>query len=412
MIIELPDTPLTLGVILTVAMLALLGSLHLLGKARAALAWLGAGLWRCLARRGSVSMADGMPADRTAPNAVEGPEPLRDRLLKQFWTTIPEAGADRGIWLWLLDRCGDHDLPPALMDLDPESSSAISRLTEVIRTEMPQDKSLMLLQAFSFADQMANSLHFSASETAGNDRAMWKFIASSLARRASDLYMEPGLCFGLAADDRSRELVFDAISRLDAYRQDIHEDRYGSPVPQRLQPAVRPPRQLDGLIETWWRTDPPVDNWMNEDAESGFRALFSGAGRYGKTWAACHMASRLKHPVVEVGPLQAHKRYFGEGLSAIAEQFDLARRCGGLILLDGVDAVVPNRDLIDVSHGSNNAHIETVDMILSEIDRFSGPVIATTRYPLRVDPGLRDRLVREIRFEKPAIVSLAQARRR
>lgn len=139
----------------------------------------------------------------------------------------------------------------------------------------------------------------------------------------------------------------------------------------------------------------------------GITAIFYGSPGTGKTEMAYQIAKATGRKVIPVDISETKSKWFGESEQRIKEVFDnyrLACSYGKpkpILLFNEADGVLSKRK--DVTVG-NCTHIENAiqNIILEEMERFNGIMIATTNLENNLDKAFERRFLYKVRFEKPS----------
>ena len=124
--------------------------------------------------------------------------------------------------------------------------------------------------------------------------------------------------------------------------------------------------------------------------------LFSGHPGTGKTMMAEAIAHTLKRDLLIANYAQIQNFYVGETEKRIVATFKKARKENGVLLWDEADAMFYSRD--SANHSWENRDI---NVILQEMEKFSGVVILTTNRKIALDKALDRRISVKVNFEIP-----------
>lgn len=124
--------------------------------------------------------------------------------------------------------------------------------------------------------------------------------------------------------------------------------------------------------------------------------LFSGKPGTGKTMMAEAIAHKLNKPLLVANYAQIQNMYVGETEKRITNIFRLAQEREGVLLWDEADAMFYTRDMTTQSWEARD-----INLILQELERFSGVVILTTNRTISLDHALERRLTLKVNFEMP-----------
>ena len=128
--------------------------------------------------------------------------------------------------------------------------------------------------------------------------------------------------------------------------------------------------------------------------------LLYGPPGTGKTLLARALAGEAGAPFFAMSGADFVQVYVGVGASRVRELFRKARKAGGVIFIDEIDAIGKKRD------SGNDEREQTLNALLTEMSGFSGQdgiiVLAATNRPDTLDPAL----LREGRFDRRIEVGL------
>lgn len=124
--------------------------------------------------------------------------------------------------------------------------------------------------------------------------------------------------------------------------------------------------------------------------------FFSGKPGTGKTMMAEAIAHKLNKPLLVANYAQIQNMYVGETEKHITNIFRLAKERNGVLLWDEADAMFYTRDMT-----SHSWEARDINLILQELERFSGVVILTTNRIIALDHALERRLTLKVNFEMP-----------
>jgi AAA+ superfamily predicted ATPase len=125
--------------------------------------------------------------------------------------------------------------------------------------------------------------------------------------------------------------------------------------------------------------------------------LFSGGPGLGKTAAAEALAHRLKKPILLVDYSQLFNCFLGQTEKNIVRFFNMARTNNAVLFFDEADSVVTNRD----SAGHETFYAKFTNLMLTQIESFSGVLILATNRADSLDPALARRMMVKIAFRLP-----------
>jgi hypothetical protein len=221
-------------------------------------------------------------------------------------------------------------------------------------------------------------------------------IASALALAAAAV--DPKIKPGPTIDDvhsaciQIREVDFDGLAeRLDCpyTRDDI---------------VLRPETESELELALAWSRSAgslfgPDGRAANLRAGEGLACLFSGPPGCGKTLCAQILAAEAKYDFYRVDLSQCVDKFVGEGEKRIARLFAQAQRSRVALFLDEADAVCGKRtELRDSSDRWANFG---VNVMLQELDKFSGLVVLATNLASSMDDAFLRRMRVRAEFYPP-----------
>jgi SpoVK/Ycf46/Vps4 family AAA+-type ATPase len=131
----------------------------------------------------------------------------------------------------------------------------------------------------------------------------------------------------------------------------------------------------------------------------GVSALLSGCSGTGKTTASELLAAELGRTLLKLDLSQVVSKYVGEAEKKLAEVFELAERCGAVLLLDEADALFGKRTDVSDAH-DRYANIE-VSYLLQRVEAFRGILVLTTNMQANIDVAFVRRLQFIVEFPFP-----------
>jgi SpoVK/Ycf46/Vps4 family AAA+-type ATPase len=152
------------------------------------------------------------------------------------------------------------------------------------------------------------------------------------------------------------------------------------------------------------------ERMKDKGLQQGFSCLFYGSPGTGKTESVYQLAKQTGRDIFMVDISDTKSCWFGESEKKIKEVFDKYKNyvknseITPILLFNEADAVFGKRK--DVS-SSNVAQTENAiqNIILQEMENFSGILIATTNLTDNLDSAFERRFVYKIKFEKPTVLA-------
>ncbi|MDR0412133.1 MAG: AAA family ATPase [Treponema sp.] len=148
---------------------------------------------------------------------------------------------------------------------------------------------------------------------------------------------------------------------------------------------------------------------------SGFTCLFSGAPGTGKTETAYQLARETERDLLSVNITDIQSKWVGESeknLKAIFDKYRTAvrkREHTPILLFNEADAIMPRRfELGSQSRSTDQMMNSLQNIILEELEKLPGILIATTNLFQNMDKAFERRFLYKIEFEKPDL-SVRQA---
>ena len=140
----------------------------------------------------------------------------------------------------------------------------------------------------------------------------------------------------------------------------------------------------------------------------GVTAIFYGSPGTGKTEMAYQIAKATGRKVIPVDISETKSKWFGESeqrIKAVFDDYRLACSHGKpkpILLFNEADGVLCKR--MDVERGTSCTQTENAiqNIILEEMERFDGILIATTNLENNLDKAFERRFLYKVRFEKPS----------
>jgi SpoVK/Ycf46/Vps4 family AAA+-type ATPase len=129
---------------------------------------------------------------------------------------------------------------------------------------------------------------------------------------------------------------------------------------------------------------------------------FAGAPGTGKTICAEAIAHRLGRRLLIVRYAEVESMWMGETPKHITAVFRLAREENAVLLFDEADAIASRRSA-SPDHGVIRETNTVVNVLLQELERFTGVVIFATNLAANFDPAFERRIRTHVLFEMPGV---------
>jgi SpoVK/Ycf46/Vps4 family AAA+-type ATPase len=168
-----------------------------------------------------------------------------------------------------------------------------------------------------------------------------------------------------------------------------------------LPPATR--RALDTALAQVTQHDLIFKRWgLGERHSTGLALAFNFAGPpgTGKTICAEAIAHSLGRELLVVRYAELESMWMGETPKNVAAIFRTAREEQAVLLFDEADAVAARRST-SVDSGSQRESNSVVNVLLQELERYSGVVIFATNLAANFDPAFERRIRTHVLFEMP-----------
>jgi SpoVK/Ycf46/Vps4 family AAA+-type ATPase len=175
-----------------------------------------------------------------------------------------------------------------------------------------------------------------------------------------------------------------------------------------LPPATR--RALDQALVQVTSYDLIFNRWGLGERHPGGLALafnFAGPSGTGKTICAEAIAHKLGRRLLIVRYAELESMWMGETPKNLAGVFRLAREQRAVLLFDEADAIASRRSS-SVEHGFQREGNLIVNVLLQELEAFTGVVIFATNMAANFDPAFERRIRSHVLFEMPGIAEREQ----
>ena len=150
------------------------------------------------------------------------------------------------------------------------------------------------------------------------------------------------------------------------------------------------------------------DELQKQGFRKGFACLFHGAPGTGKTETVLQLARMTGRNLMQVNISDIKSKWVGESEKNIKAIFTRYRKLvaesdvAPILLFNEADAVIGKR-LEDVTRSVDKMENSMQNIILEEIEKLDGILIATTNLTCNMDPAFERRFLYKIEFEKPTV---------
>ena len=141
---------------------------------------------------------------------------------------------------------------------------------------------------------------------------------------------------------------------------------------------------------------------------TGFTCLFYGAPGTGKTETVYQLARRTGRKILQADVAQLRNCYIGETEKNVRRLFTDYRTANAeeeftpILLFNEADAILGTR-MDGASRAVDRMENSVQNILLQELEDFSGILIATTNLTGNLDPAFERRFLYKIRFDKPEL---------
>ena len=141
---------------------------------------------------------------------------------------------------------------------------------------------------------------------------------------------------------------------------------------------------------------------------TGFTCLFYGAPGTGKTETVYQLARKTGRKILEADVAQLRNCYIGETEKNVRKLFQDYRLANTeeeltpILLFNEADAILGKR-MEGASRAVDRMENSVQNILLQELEDFSGIFIATTNFTTNLDPAFERRFLYKIRFDKPEL---------
>lgn len=146
----------------------------------------------------------------------------------------------------------------------------------------------------------------------------------------------------------------------------------------------------------------------NSSLRTGFACIFYGSPGTGKTETVLQLAKKSGRDIFEVNISEMKSMWFGQSEKIVQELFDQYREMikqseiAPILLFNEADAIFSKRKNIDNQNGVAQTENAIQNIILQEMEKLQGILIATTNLAQNLDKAFERRFLYKIRFEQPS----------
>jgi SpoVK/Ycf46/Vps4 family AAA+-type ATPase len=141
-------------------------------------------------------------------------------------------------------------------------------------------------------------------------------------------------------------------------------------------------------------------------SKAGFCAVLSGAPGTGKTEFVYQLAKQTQRPIFKIEASQLISKYMGDSEKTIRKVFqDYTHFCEenkrhALLLLNEGDSIISKRIAVEKSIDQSNNSMQNI--LLEELENFSGIMFVTTNMIKNFDPAFERRFLFKLKFGMPS----------
>ena len=146
----------------------------------------------------------------------------------------------------------------------------------------------------------------------------------------------------------------------------------------------------------------------NKGLRTGFTCLFYGAPGTGKTETVYQLARRTGRKILQVDVAELRNCFVGETEKNVRRLFadyrlaNMEENLTPILLFNEADAILGTR-MEGAARAVDRMENSVQNIILQEMEDFSGILIATTNLSINLDPAFERRFLYKIRFDKPEL---------
>ena len=251
------------------------------------------------------------------------------------------------------------------------------------------------------------------------DLAVHRQQRKSLALGSSNLIKRGLLRIAKSGEQRSKDsyeltpwMIKDMLSELELGAATNHNDiiAHGSITPKQLFYNKREQKAIEqlSLLLQPERFLQVKSELQKQGFRSGFACLFHGAPGTGKTETVLQLARATGRDLMQVNISEIKSMWVGESEKNIKAIFTRYRRLAEeseiapILLFNEADAIIGKR-LENVQRSVDKMENSMQNIILEEIERLDGILIATTNLTCNMDKAFERRFIYKIEFDKPSL---------
>lgn len=146
----------------------------------------------------------------------------------------------------------------------------------------------------------------------------------------------------------------------------------------------------------------------NRGHRCGFACLFHGAPGTGKTETVLQLARKTGRDIIDVNVSQIKSMWVGESEKNLKGLFAYYKRVASesekapILLFNEADAIIGTR-MTNVQHALDKMENSMQNILLEEIEKLDGILIATTNLPCNLDKAFERRFIYKIEFMQPSV---------